>query len=210
LGFCAHQTAIPGGMIMKFRHLLMMEAALLPLAVLIARASQVSWSLGAWRTPAVWILSVVSFGLPWWGLKHLTRSHWPPFARLTAFMVREVAPWFAGTPRWKLALLSLTAGISEEVLFRGVLHNMFAGGLGTTGAVFASALLFGACHALSPTYFWLTAGMGAYMSALVLVSNSLLPAMAAHAVYDYLALNLLVDMRHSMRDATGARPGGAS
>jgi len=49
-------------------------------------------------------------------------------------------------------------------------------------------LVFGGLHALTPMYFFLTFAMGIYFGYLVLLTDSLLPAVVAHGLYDYIAL----------------------
>jgi membrane protease YdiL (CAAX protease family) len=50
------------------------------------------------------------------------------------------------------------------------------------------ALVFGAMHALTPMYFSMTLAIGIYLGYLVLLTDSLLPAVVAHGLYDYIAL----------------------
>ena len=55
-------------------------------------------------------------------------------------------------------------------------------------AILIVALIFGGLHALTPMYFLLTFVMGIYFGYLVLLTESLLPAVVAHGLYDYIAL----------------------
>jgi membrane protease YdiL (CAAX protease family) len=89
--------------------------------------------------------------------------------------------------RW-FAALSGTAGICEELLFRGYLPWYFGTWLGPLAAIAASCVLFGLAHAyLGGVHVLRTALVGAGLALVVLVSGSLLPAMVIHAAMDLLA-----------------------
>lgn len=86
-------------------------------------------------------------------------------------------PWFLG--------LSVTAGICEEWLYRGVLTALLAGWIGLPLAVAASCVAFGLGHAYQgPAGVLRTAAIGLVFSGIVLGSGSLLPAMVVHATVD--------------------------
>ena len=98
----------------------------------------------------------------------------------------------------KLLLISICAGLGEEVLFRGWILPRLSDqiamfgfpNLSLTLAILISSILFGALHPITKLYFVLAAIMGAYFAALMLLTNSLLVPIAAHAAYD--AMQLLV------------------
>ena len=86
--------------------------------------------------------------------------------------------------RWFL-LLSATAGICEELLFRGYLPWFFTPWLGTVGAYVAVLVLFGLGHAYQGRSGTLKAtAAGAVMCLIVLATGSLIPAMIIHALID--------------------------
>ncbi|MEC9095003.1 MAG: CPBP family intramembrane glutamic endopeptidase, partial [Planctomycetota bacterium] len=61
------------------------------------------------------------------------------------------------------------------------------------------SLLFGACHALSKTYFLLTFIIGIYFGYLVELTGSVLPAALSHAGYDFVALIYLMTLDNQLR-----------
>lgn len=86
-------------------------------------------------------------------------------------------PWFLG--------LSVTAGICEEWLFRGVLTALLAGWVGLPLAVAGSCIAFGFAHSYQgPMGILRTAAVGLAFSGIVLGSGSLVPAMVVHAAVD--------------------------
>ena len=87
------------------------------------------------------------------------------------------------------ALVSLSAGVAEELTYRGVASAILLyAGLPAWAVVLLVNAAFGLAHA---TRGWIhvaaTFGIGALLHILVLWSGSLWPAMAAHAVYDFFA-----------------------
>ena len=93
-------------------------------------------------------------------------------------------PHTAREQRWFLTL-STTAGFCEELLYRGYLPWFFAPWLGSVGAMALVVVLFGIGHAYQGRSGAVKATLaGAFMAALVLVTDSLIPAMIVHALID--------------------------
>ena len=93
-------------------------------------------------------------------------------------------PRTAGEHRWFIAL-STTAGFCEELLYRGYLPWLFAPWLGRLGALLFVAVLFGTGHLYQGPKGAIRATVaGIVMVAIVLATNSLIPAMIAHALID--------------------------
>jgi hypothetical protein len=92
---------------------------------------------------------------------------------------------------WLAALLSLGvgAGISEEIVFRGVLYRIVEEGLGTWAALLVSALAFGAIHLGNPhatTWSALAIAIeaGILFGLLYHVTRSLWLCMGLHAAWN--------------------------
>jgi uncharacterized protein len=111
---------------------------------------------------------------------------------LKDFMSRVVVPWFASMRWWGLALVALSAGIGEELLFRGVVQAGLAGPLGILPALLIASLLFGLVHAMSRAYFLITFFAGIYLGLLYLWSGNLLVPIIVHFLYDWAALQYYV------------------
>ena len=86
--------------------------------------------------------------------------------------------------RWFLTL-SVTAGICEELLYRGYLTWVLTPWLGYLGAMLGATLLFGLGHAYQGRKGAMRATLaGAVMAAIVLATGWLVPAMIVHAMVD--------------------------
>jgi len=99
--------------------------------------------------------------------------------------VRALLPADDREARWFDAL-GLTAGICEEVVYRGYLLAVLAALVGTVGAVALSALVFGLAHAYQGVRGVAgTALAGAVAAALVVWTGALWAPMLLHAVVDW-------------------------
>jgi membrane protease YdiL (CAAX protease family) len=86
--------------------------------------------------------------------------------------------------RWFTAL-SVTAGVCEELLYRGFLFWVLKAYVGTALAALIGVILFGALHLYQGTRGAFKAGMaGLVMMIIVLLTGWLFPAMVVHALVD--------------------------
>ena len=98
--------------------------------------------------------------------------------------VEKCAPHTRSELGWWVAL-SLSAGFCEEFVFRGYLIWAFQPMLGLWGAAAFSVVVFAVAHAYQGGKGILGAGIvGILLTLVVLISGSLLPAMALHALID--------------------------
>lgn len=119
---------------------------------------------------------------------------WPigPLARIRAIVEEILLPWFRSCTLLELALLSLVAGVGEELLFRGVLQVVFCRWLGVALGIAVASVLFGVLHPVTWVYVVLAAACGAYLGLVFQASDNLLVPMVAHALYDFAALVYLL------------------
>jgi len=121
---------------------------------------------------------------------------WKPFQDLQELIMTRMAPLFRGMPWWGLLLIATAAGFGEEWLFRGFGISMVSAILPSAWsqdvvqwiAIGSTALVFGGLHAITRMYFILTLCMGFYLGLLVVLTDSLMPAVVCHGLYDFLAL----------------------
>ncbi len=98
--------------------------------------------------------------------------------------------------RGELVVISMCAGVGEELLFRGWLLPWLAHGGSKSDpsswewgfALVGSAVAFGLVHPLTKLYIFLAAAMGLYFGLLLFWTDNLLVPIAAHAAYDAVQL----------------------
>ena len=88
-----------------------------------------------------------------------------------------------------LLMLSILAGVSEELLFRGEIQVWISSSWGATAGLIGSNLIFGLAHAVTPLYAVLAALVGCYLGLSLNFGNdsNLLTPIIIHSLYDFLA-----------------------
>jgi membrane protease YdiL (CAAX protease family) len=143
-----------------------------------------------------WLLGWRDLALGWPARLRSWLLLWLPFLFIAAFVGLAVA---LGLPPlaaifW-IGINTAMVGVSEELMFRGVLFRAFAARLAPWPAVLLTSMLFGAIHLLN---VFQTGALGdaalqaltAFMSgmlfvAIVIRTGSLLPAMLYHWLWDF-------------------------
>jgi membrane protease YdiL (CAAX protease family) len=152
-----------------------------------ALSRDVLWGVFATGPAALLLLCEAEFG-------------WLPIQRAKEQVTEVLGPLLLRARPWQLLVIAALAGLGEELLFRGLLQAGLTTLLGTylsptlalVLAIAIASVAFGLCHCLSLEYFVLATLAGAYFGLLMLVSGSLLPAILAHALYDFVAFQYLV------------------
>ncbi|MCB2113714.1 MAG: CPBP family intramembrane metalloprotease [Parvularculaceae bacterium] len=115
--------------------------------------------------------------------------------------------------RARIIALSLLAGVSEELLFRGVFQTIAEERLPLVFAIVLPGVLFGALHARSIAYAAIAACVGVYLGVLFWMTQSLTAAVITHSLYDFIAFEWtrrILD-KNQDRDKSGrARSSGSS
>jgi membrane protease YdiL (CAAX protease family) len=118
----------------------------------------------------------------------LLRTSWAPLVEVRRQVELLVDELFAQSSWLELALISVAAGVGEELLFRGALQPWIASWTHPLIALSVVSLLFGLAHAMSTSYFVLAALIGGYLGWLALEYDDLITPIVAHGVYDFVAL----------------------
>lgn len=138
---------------------------------------------------------------------------WPvgPLKPIQQICEEVLVPLLSPCTILDMALISLLAGVGEEMLFRGVAQAALTSWFGNVviGQLGAS-VLFGFCHAITAEYFVLATLLGVYLGGLWLYTGNLLAPIIAHGVYDFIVIFVLVRGRNgragSMRDGLSQPP----
>jgi uncharacterized protein len=164
---------------------------------LAALAVSLGWFLG--RSPTdTFHFNTVDFlwgvvaTLPLLGMLWISaKAPFGPFKRMMAKMDDTFIPLFRQSRMVELAIISLLAGLGEEMLFRGIIQawatDIIGGPFGIGIGLCAAAVIFGLLHAVTPTYSLLAGAICIYMGAIWLPTNNLLVPITTHALYDFLA-----------------------
>jgi uncharacterized protein len=172
---------------------------------LVLAALALGWLLGTKPLQTLhWELRGVAWGLAgtaaplmlfWLCLK----CPWRPLRQIARIMNETIVPLFRGCRLVELAIIAALAGVGEEILFRGVIQaavmQRIGGPAGVWPGLAVAAVLFGLLHPITPTYAILAGLIGLYFGWLWLASDNLLAPIAAHAVYDFVALVYLTRKR---------------
>lgn len=103
-----------------------------------------------------------------------------------------------GCSFWHVIALSLSAGVGEELLFRGWLQGTLVRELevfGTGGIAFAillASLMFGIVHPLSRGYVAVATVLGVILGVTAYWTQNIFTAIIGHAVYDAILMILFV------------------
>ncbi|SMG67299.1 Abortive infection protein [methanotrophic bacterial endosymbiont of Bathymodiolus sp.] len=97
-----------------------------------------------------------------------------------------------------LIVLAAIAGISEEILFRGVIQPWMENAWGMMAGLVVSSILFGLVHAVTALYFLMATAVSIYLGLHLDYHNSrnLLTPIIIHSLYDFFAFVMIL---HSYR-----------
>jgi membrane protease YdiL (CAAX protease family) len=127
----------------------------------------------------------------------LAMLRWPigPLARVKKFCDQEVVPLLDESTWSELALISVSAGVGEEMLFRGVMQDALGSWFGVPWGLGLASVLFGVLHPISVPYMVIAAFLGLYLGTVWILSGNLLTVMITHGLYDFAALAYLIRIR---------------
>lgn len=93
-----------------------------------------------------------------------------------------------------LLILAAIAGLSEELLFRGVIQPWMNNAWGINAGLIVSNIIFGLAHAITPLYALLATLVGIYLSLSLDYGGdkNLLVPIIIHGLYDFLAFIALL------------------
>lgn len=130
-------------------------------------------------------------------IEGIRRIPWEPVRELERLSDDSMIKTLLQLRPAELIVISICAGIGEELLFRGWMLYWLAGASGGEPshfelgfALLGSSIAFGLMHPISKLYVVLAAVMGLYFGLLLFWSGNLLVPIAAHAAYDAIQLIL--------------------
>ncbi len=104
---------------------------------------------------------------------------------------------FGASKTMDLLLVSILAGVGEELLFRGVFQTALTNMLGPFAGLILASVLFGLGHWITPGYALLAGLAGVFLGLLFQFTDNLLLPVLVHILYDFTALTYYM-RRHRM------------
>ena len=98
----------------------------------------------------------------------------------------------------QIIVLSVLAGIGEELLLRAWLQTWLHTKTGPWLAIFLASLVFGLLHFMNIAYVLITFVAGVVLGVAFYYSNSLILVATAHVVYDVCAFAMIVKFPHML------------
>jgi hypothetical protein len=122
-------------------------------------------------------------------------------AELLEVIRKTLGKLFASCSVIDLLIVSIMAGIGEELFFRGFLQASLGNVIHPWLALVLVSILFGVVHWASWVYA-LSAGLiGLFLGVVFLVTGNLFVAIAVHALYDFFAMLVIVRMLRPLANA---------
>lgn len=120
----------------------------------------------------------------WW-FSNTTLENLSSFRNAQIKFFSEIG--FEFTPP-RIAIMALAAGISEELLFRGVFQTWLDGFFPVAFAILLTNILFGLLHMRTLLYAIIAGLVGAYLGAIYAFTDNLMTPIVVHSLYDAAAL----------------------
>jgi membrane protease YdiL (CAAX protease family) len=117
-----------------------------------------------------------------------------PIVKIKNLLFETLGPGLQRYHWTDLLVLASIAGLSEELLFRGVIQPWIESSWGMTAGLVGGNIIFGLAHAVTPLYAVLAALVGIYLSLSLDYGgdrNLLIPVII-HGLYDFLAFIALM------------------
>lgn len=168
---------------------LMFQAALIPLAFGLAWLAGISlddhfhWDLEHALIGVIAVLPMLTMlGL----VAHFGGSAYDTLSG----QVRDfIARLFGNAWPGAIVLISLLAGLGEELLVRGVLQTWLDTHLPAFLAITIAGVLFGLAHAITRLYFVFAMAIGIYLGVVYYLTGNLLVVIVTHALYDWIVIH---------------------
>lgn len=118
-----------------------------------------------------------------------------PLEAIKNSLLDILGPVFSRCGWFELAILAMVAGVSEEVLFRGLLQPWLEGIAGRSGGLILSNVLFGLLHWITPMYALIAGLIGFYLGLMmdITASRHLSTPIVIHGLYDFLAFMIVAE-----------------
>ncbi|MBL1263249.1 CPBP family intramembrane glutamic endopeptidase [Methylomicrobium sp. RS1] len=132
------------------------------------------------------------------------------FQKIRRLLLETLGPSLHRRHWADLLMLAAIAGLSEEILFRGLIQPWLEAVLGMRAGLVGCNVLFGLAHAVTPLYTLLAFLIGIYLSLSMDygAERNLLTPVVIHALYDFWAFLALIKayQLNQTRQKSGDKP----
>jgi len=178
-----------------FKTACVFEASLIIVALLLGWIADIDpFAMLSFSEPAIaiGIIGTVPLVLLFLALEYLPQKS---LVDIKDLLLRTLAPSLHQHDWADLLVLAIIAGVSEELLFRGVIQPWISASWGIAAGLYVSNIIFGLVHAVTPLYAVLVTVVGVYLSISMDMgggdSNLLIPIII-HSLYDFFAFIMLM------------------
>ncbi|WP_018861494.1 CPBP family intramembrane glutamic endopeptidase [Thioalkalivibrio sp. ALJ3] len=168
---------------------LMFQAALIPLALLLAALAGIPLGEHLHWDPDHVLIGLIAV-LPMLAMLGLVAHFGGTAYDTLSSQVREfIGRLFGNAWPGAILLISLLAGLGEELLVRGVLQTWLDTRMPAGLAIVIAAVVFGLAHAITRLYFVFATAIGLYLGLLYYLTGNLLVVVITHALYDWIVIH---------------------
>ena len=175
----------------SFAYVLLSQLSIVFIGVVIVAAADLPFNFW-FSSPVVDLLFGAVAAIITYVLMYFVYLHGGKVAAQLTVDVKKMGHHFAGYSWGKLIVISMLAGVGEELLFRVAAQAWLAEHVNIYLAILVPALIFGLLHFISFTYFVVATLIGLVFGLAYHLSESVVLIMVWHAVYDLIALAVLV------------------
>ena len=170
------------------------EAALIPVSVVlgwIANISPFAYLHFSESAIAYGVIGTMPLFLLFLAMEQMQTE---PVVKIKNVLLETLGPSLHRYHWTDLLILASIAGLSEELLFRGVIQPWIEASWGMTVGLIGSNIIFGLAHAVTPLYAVLATFVGIYLSLSLDYGGdrNLLVPIVIHGLYDFLAFVALM------------------
>lgn len=174
-----------------FAEVIFSQLVILLVGAVALKFGVIEWQLWGYSPVVDSLLGVVAAVLTY-AVIYLMYLQGGRFATNLLADVQKITIHFADYSWAKIALIALLAGLGEELLFRVALQGWLTGHIHLGLAIVAPALVFGLLHFISWSYFIAATIIGLVFGVVYHLSQSATLVIVWHAVYDLIALGVLI------------------
>lgn len=113
---------------------------------------------------------------------------------ITNFLNEAIIPLCKSLDLFSALIISILAGVCEELFFRGLLLTFISDYCGIYFAILTSSILFSVLHFIGrlkkyKTIVLIYTFIGIYFALIVAITDNILIAILTHTIYDFIAIN---------------------